>query len=374
MSLRLRFFVVLFGMGITSFLCNIYGQSWFVGKWVNSKGETITIHHDLSLADSTVPESDLVISEPEPGQFSSVHDREDEEYIIYEIEFDEEGKTLTVSDGHGHIIGIYRKQLADSVQGQSNNAEESLVPELILVLECKNDEKKEEYNELISTFEEIAQMPASQIEDTFGGILQKVKIEKLNSEQCVLRFLYARAPQDISDSIIPENGFITEMVIPHTVTNIEEKAFRGWTSLKKVIIHGLISSIGDMAFNGCSNLTSVEILNPFVLTQIGEEAFSECTSLSSFIIPEGVKSIEYGTFSGCKSLTKIIIPNHVLRIEDWAFSECTSLSTVFISNSVTNIERGAFQGCSSLTSIVIPKSVIEIDENAFPKQTNIIRQ
>ena len=64
-----------------------------------------------------------------------------------------------------------------------------------------------------------------------------------------------------------------------------------------ITFNGGISKIGDGAFFGCSNLSSITI--PEGVTQIGGGAFSECSSLSSITIPDGVTQIGGFAFSGC---------------------------------------------------------------------------
>jgi hypothetical protein len=50
-----------------------------------------------------------------------------------------------------------------------------------------------------------------------------------------------------------------------------------------------VSSIGNSAFNGCSNLMCVAI--PNIVTNIGDFAFSRCSMLMSITIPNSVTSI-----------------------------------------------------------------------------------
>ncbi len=124
-----------------------------------------------------------------------------------------------------------------------------------------------------------------------------------------------------------------------------------------------VTSIGDKAFENCSSLTSVTILNS--VTSIGNSAFYNCSSLTSVTIPDSVTSIGYWAFGGCSGLTSVTIPNSVTNIGNHAFHDCTGLTSVTIPNSVTSIGYEAFAYCSSLTSVTIGNSVTSIEEGAF---------
>ena len=139
--------------------------------------------------------------------------------------------------------------------------------------------------------------------------------------------------------------------IPNSVTSIGYMAFYGCTSLTSITIPNSVTSIGGCAFYGCTSLTSVTIPNS--VTSIGDYAFYGCTSLTSITIPNSVTSIGDRAFYGCTSLTSVTIPNSVASIGDYAFFGCTSLTSITIPNSVTSIGDGAFCGCTSLTAIEV---------------------
>ena len=162
---------------------------------------------------------------------------------------------------------------------------------------------------------------------------------------------------------------LTSVTIPNSVTSIGSAAFYNCTSLTSVIIPNSVTSIGDSAFNKCSSLTSVTIPNS--VTIIGNTAFYNCTSLTSVTIPNGVTSIGGSTFDNCTSLTNVIIPNSVTRIGNSAFCNCKSLTRLTIPNSVTNIGSSAFNGCANLTSVTIPNSVTSIGSYAFSGCKNL---
>ncbi|MCR4658889.1 MAG: leucine-rich repeat protein [Bacteroidales bacterium] len=176
----------------------------------------------------------------------------------------------------------------------------------------------------------------------------------------------------------------------YAVTSIGGMAFYGCSGLTSVTIPNAVTSIGYDAFYGCSGLTSVTIPNS--VTSIGYDAFSGCSGLTSVIIPNSVTSIGMYAFYDCSGLTSITIPDSVTSIGEMAFSSCsgltsvnfnainctsmgssaypvfqscTNLNTVTIGNNVQTIPAYAFTGCSGLTSVIIPNSVTSIGIYAF---------
>ena len=63
--------------------------------------------------------------------------------------------------------------------------------------------------------------------------------------------------------------------------------------------------IGDLAFEGCSGLTSLTL--PSGLTEIGSCTFRGCSGLTSLTLPSGVTEIGYSAFEGCSGLTSIYV-------------------------------------------------------------------
>ena len=146
-------------------------------------------------------------------------------------------------------------------------------------------------------------------------------------------------------------GDSAEVVIPDSVTEIRQNAFKGCTSLTSVTIPKSVTKIGWYAFADCTSLSSVTI--PDSVTEIESDAFQGCTSLTSVSIPNGVTYIGTGAFEDCTSLTNVTIPDSVTGIGWSAFANCTSLTSVSIPNSVTQIDGSAFSGCSALKEIVV---------------------
>ena len=127
-----------------------------------------------------------------------------------------------------------------------------------------------------------------------------------------------------------------------------------------------ISSIGDYAFYGCSELNMVDIPNS--VTYIGEQAFYDCSCLDSVTIPNSVTSISSDAFQGCTGIKYLSL--HCPKIESW-FSGMTSIKRVIIGEGVTNVSSKAFFGCSGLMSVLIPNSVISIGNSSFQDCSNL---
>ncbi len=178
--------------------------------------------------------------------------------------------------------------------------------------------------------------------------------------------------------------------ITYSVTRIGDKAFNGCGELTSVSIPNSVTSIGEYAFEDCTELTSVTIPNS--VTSIDSYAFLYCNGLETIIIGSGVTNIGTDAFAGCSILTSIsveesnstfdsrdncnaiiqtetnilvlgckntTIPNSVTSIGEDAFYG-SDLESITIPNSVTTIANGAFSNCINLTEITIPESVTSI--------------
>ena len=169
------------------------------------------------------------------------------------------------------------------------------------------------------------------------------------------------------------NRPIASVVIPESVTRIEDRTFSNCRSLKSVTLPKSLTYIGAEAFADCTGLTAIDI--PESVTVIGESAFAGCKNLKDVTIPAGAVSVDKTSFEGCenlfktedgitgfggwitsadKSITEVKIKENVFGISDGAFENCTNLKTVTVPENVACIGFGAFAGCDNLDSITLP--------------------
>ena len=128
-------------------------------------------------------------------------------------------------------------------------------------------------------------------------------------------------------------------------------------------------------------------INGKPVTSIGEDAFYGCRQITSLIIPNSVSNIGYKAFSGCMGITSLSVPSSVTNLSEWAFFDCNYLKTLslhgpatIVSNAVWSLPQlqsiefgsgvrticgGAVCGCLHLTSLTIPGDVECIEPGAF---------
>lgn len=133
--------------------------------------------------------------------------------------------------------------------------------------------------------------------------------------------------------------------------------------IKNIVIPNSITKIEDFTFTNCYEITNVSIPNSVIT--IGQQSFGDCTGIKALTIPNSVNSIGYNAFSGCSSMSSVILPTNLSIISRGMFAGCSSLNSIEIPDNVTSINNGAFMYCSGLTSITLPSKVTQIGTYAF---------
>lgn len=163
------------------------------------------------------------------------------------------------------------------------------------------------------------------------------------------------------------NGDIRRVRVAPHVASIGEWAFNFCTELIEVDLCN-VTRIEEGAFLRCLKLREVNLRD---VTEIGLHAFSNCTSLVGVDLCDGLQRIAGDAFDSCHSLDHVSIPSSVAQIDRWAFAYCINLISVDVTKGLRAIDTGAFCHCRSLESIVIPSSVELIDRGAFVRCTSL---
>ena len=132
-----------------------------------------------------------------------------------------------------------------------------------------------------------------------------------------------------------------------------------------------VSSIGDNAFQDCSNISDVTI--PDTVTSIGDNAFAGCVGITSVTIPESVTAIGGSAFSGCAGLTTVVILSVTPpAMEADTFSGCVSLTVTVPSASVGTYS--ATEGWNAVTIVAPGSFSVSYNDNGADSGTEPLRQ
>ena len=163
-------------------------------------------------------------------------------------------------------------------------------------------------------------------------------------------------------------NFKDELVIPNTVNHIGDWAFAFCARFSgDLYIPDAVTYLGEGAFTGCGQIRGSLHL-PNSLDTIRDNTFDQCKFTGILTIPDAVNSIGNSAFCGCSGFTgSLIIPNSVSHIGEDAFSGCTNFDgELVLPDSLTVINDGAFRGCENLSGTLnIPNTVTYIGFDAF---------
>lgn len=98
-------------------------------------------------------------------------------------------------------------------------------------------------------------------------------------------------------------------------------------------------------------LTIPSTAQGYAVTEIGSMAFNGCTNLTSVSVPGSVAAIGMRAFAGCSALTSAFLAEGVQTISPMAFSSCTSLDTISLPSTLTLISAGCFGNTSAINSL-----------------------
>lgn len=169
------------------------------------------------------------------------------------------------------------------------------------------------------------------------------------------------------------HGLIGSLVIPSTITDIEQFAFANCDHFTSLTLNEGLEIIGPSAFFHCGGFTGSLII-PNSVVSIGHHAFSTCSGFNGTLsLSEGLQKIEYRAFEECSGfIGSLIIPNSVTSVGQYAFLNCSSFNgELKLPDDITWLQISVFKGCSGFVGdLVIPRLVNRIGNEAFANCTS----
>ena len=163
---------------------------------------------------------------------------------------------------------------------------------------------------------------------------------------------------------------LEDVILPRTLTRIENSAFRECRSLQKINLDDISAEIADGAFDMCDSLADEEgfvviggtlhksiaiyraenISIPPTVRRVGDFSFHTMDDVkhgkrfcTSVVVPDTVVELGYSAFSSCTVLEEITLPDHISRIPGGCFYGCSRLKKVHMGENTT-FELSTFEG------------------------------
>ncbi len=239
------------------------------------------------------------------------------------------------------------------------------------------------YHEPFAVDASVKVTAVSYLGDLLGGYCElAVVINGLDIENAVV----------VQDGVlVAYNGVLTDLDLTarDDITAVGAGAFAGNTTIESVVLPDSVLSIGDRAFENCSELWNMEAycvtsvgeaafrnsgirwVDTASLTEVGEAAFENCTLLYRIYLSEELTVIPARLLKNTGYNGELYLPN-VTMIGDEAFAGCTHADFTNLNwSTITSVGKEAFRGCR-LEGVYADFDALEsIGEGAFRECYNL---
>lgn len=140
---------------------------------------------------------------------------------------------------------------------------------------------------------------------------------------------------------------IPDLIEGHPVTSIKHSSFKGMSFITQFVIPQTVTHFGDYAFVGTAWLN--EYAGDFVIVNKSLIQYKG-SGAAKVVVPAGVEVIGYGAFDG-SGFEEVALPEGLAAIYPDAFYNCVKLKSIWIPSTVSYIAASAFARCFSLENI-----------------------
>lgn len=182
---------------------------------------------------------------------------------------------------------------------------------------------------------------------------------------------------------------LKDIILPSTLQSIGTCAFEGCREITCINIPNNVTSISDKAFYGCFALNKISL--PYSLKELGDGVFPYsltsiiCHSLNFYIchrcllssinelvwIPYNITELDLPSEIKYKNVECFSYPNCIVSKEGELMWVVPNVSSFSFPNTVKIIGQGTFNGNKIIKELKIPEGVIEIKEHAFGYNQNL---
>lgn len=167
----------------------------------------------------------------------------------------------------------------------------------------------------------------------------------------------------IGSGAFADDTTVTNVIIPGSVTNIGDFAFKG-SGLINVTLPASVISLGESVFGLCDSLTNISVsaTNPAysslggVLFDKGQHTLIQYpggSTAGDYTVPSGVTAIGDDAFYGTFEVGNVTIPNSVTSIGDDAFAYCGALNAVYFGGNAPSVGSFSFYDTDFGSGIIV---------------------
>jgi len=175
---------------------------------------------------------------------------------------------------------------------------------------------------------------------------------------------------------------ITNVVVGSGVTSVGDYAFSGCTNLTEISFSGSAPAFGANAFDGV--MATAYYVNDGTWTEdmlldyggditwvspdgiCGEGVYWTLADGELTIFGNGAMENDYRPWEDQReAITSIVVKSGVTHIGNYVFRDCYYVQSVTLEEGIRTVGSGAFESCNQLTSITFPDSLTRIESSAF---------